>query len=267
MKAFFYILSIILILAGAYFSYDNKNKLVDQEAQTADTAKRKVSVQGVISKQEAIRDDLNAQIEKAKNSIAETESSIESANSKQKRHNNTITNLESELREIESELAKFEELQMRLEEALRGQNINSVEEIPTKIEELRVESQEKQEDLKNLELINDKLNQKVATESTEKGSVDNRLSDIKKRINNNDMVATVTSVNPEWGFVIINAGSDNSNIESNTELVVKRSGKYLGKLKAAAVSPNQTICDIDGKGVGLVMRPGDSVILKEAVVK
>jgi len=202
MKAFFYILSIILILAGAYFSYDNKNKLVDQEAQTAETAKRKVSVQSIISKQEAIRDDLNAQIEKAKNSIAETESSIESANSKQKRHNNTITNLESELREIESELAKF-----------------------------------------------------------------NRLSDIKKRINNNDMVATVTSVNPEWGFVIINAGSDNSNIQSNTELVVKRAGKYLGKLKAAAVSPNQTICDIDGKGVGLVMRPGDSVILKEAVVK
>ncbi len=266
MKSLFYILSFITIGAGAWFAYDNKNNLVEQQTITKETLDNKNRVKATIRKQEAIRDDLNEQISKAKDDIADTEAQLEAAKVKEGRHNNTIASLESQQRDIEAELAKFEELLARVEEALRGQNISSIEEVPEKIEELRTESLEKLDNLQSLELVNEGLTKKVARETDQKNTAEGRLADIRTNVRRNSMEARITSVNSSWGFVIINAGSDNSNIASNTELVVKRGSQNLGTLKAATVSPNQTICDIDAD-LAYSLRPGDRVILKEALVK
>ena len=266
-KNIFYILSILLILGGAYYSYDNRNKLIDQQEQTADVRQRRGKVEDNIKKTEDIRDGLLDDIDKTNKQIAEKEAEIESAKSKLNGLENTLDNLDSELRSIENELARYEELQIKVEEALAGAQISSIEEIPEKIEELNKESKDLEDELTNLEIIVERLDQKVIKEQDEKKLTDNRLATIKKRVANNDMVATITTVNAEWGFVIINAGSENSNIQSNTELVVRRAGQFLGKLKAAAVSPNQTICDLEDKGIISSIRAGDKVILKDPVVK
>ena len=267
MKSVFYFLSILLIGAGGFFAYQNKINLIDKEDQTVATIEIKEQLKSNIRDEEAARDGLYAEIKATKESIAETEASIESFIGKEARSKKQLVALESEVQEVETELAKFEELLLRIEDALRGQNINSIQEVPDKIAELRTESEEKTDALKSIEIINENLTAKVNNETGERNTARDRLATIKGRVYDNAMNATITSINPEWGFVIVNAGSDNSNIVSNAELVVRRGGRYLGKLKAAAVSPTQTICDIEGDGVSATFRAGDEVILKEAVVK
>ena len=79
-------------------------------------------------------------------------------------------------------------------------------------------------------------------------------------------VLGITAVDPVWGFVVVNLGQKNSNIDAQSDLLVYRDGKFLGRLDIQSIEPTQTISDIDLKNLrpGQRIRPGDTVILASA---
>jgi len=167
------------------------------------------------------------------------------------------------------ELKGHEELKQQVSIALSGVQVDSVAEIPAKIESLENVVKSKEDELANIKLINEKLAEKLTNDAETKISVDRRLSDIKSNISGNAMTATVTSVNTEWGFVVVNKGASNSPITEDSILLVQRGGRYVGKLKIATLESNQSICDLDladfsGRSLP---RPGDRVILRDTLRK
>jgi hypothetical protein len=84
------------------------------------------------------------------------------------------------------------------------------------------------------------------------------------RIGQNSLEAVVTAVNPEWGFVVIGAGS-NSGFTPQTSLIVQRDGRMIGRVQPSAIEPMQTIAEVDFKALpsGVRLQPGDRVILSK----
>jgi hypothetical protein len=86
------------------------------------------------------------------------------------------------------------------------------------------------------------------------------------RIGRNSMVAVVTAVNQDWGFLVIGAGS-NSGFTPQTGLLVERDGRKIGRVRPSAIEPTQTIAEIDFESLasGVRLQPGDRVILAQPV--
>jgi hypothetical protein len=71
----------------------------------------------------------------------------------------------------------------------------------------------------------------------------------------------VLAVNPAWNFVVLSIG-DRQGVMNNAELLLKRDGQYLGKVRITSVEPSTSIADIVANSLppGVAVQPGDNVI-------
>ncbi len=73
----------------------------------------------------------------------------------------------------------------------------------------------------------------------------------------------VLAVNPAWNFVVLSIG-DKQGVVNNAELLLKRGGQYLGKVRVTSVEPATSVADIVANTLpsGVAVQPGDSVIFQ-----
>lgn len=73
----------------------------------------------------------------------------------------------------------------------------------------------------------------------------------------------ILAVNPAWNFVVLSIG-DKQGASNNAEMLIKRSGQYLGKVRITSVEPSTSIADIVANTLpdGVSVQPGDSVIFQ-----
>jgi len=73
----------------------------------------------------------------------------------------------------------------------------------------------------------------------------------------------VLAVNPAWNFVVLSIG-DRQGVVNNAEMLLKRGGQYLGKVRITSVEPSTSIADIVANTLptGVAVQPGDSVIFQ-----
>jgi len=70
----------------------------------------------------------------------------------------------------------------------------------------------------------------------------------------------VLAVNNSWNFVVLSLG-DRNGIVNNAEMLVKRGGQLVGKVRITSVEPSSSIADIVSNKSGEVsIQPGDNVI-------
>mgnify|MGYP003386734958 FL=1 len=79
----------------------------------------------------------------------------------------------------------------------------------------------------------------------------------------NSLQARVVAVNPDWGFVVIDAGKS-SGIEQDTKLLITRDRQTVGKVSVISVEGNRTVAGIVPDAIygGSKIAPGDRVILE-----
>jgi hypothetical protein len=75
----------------------------------------------------------------------------------------------------------------------------------------------------------------------------------------------VLAVNPAWNFVVLSIG-DRQGVVNNAEMLLKRGGQYLGKVRITSVEPSTSIADIVANTLpsGVAVQPGDSVIFQQS---
>ncbi|MEJ6560484.1 MAG: hypothetical protein QNL77_08070, partial [Akkermansiaceae bacterium] len=91
-----------------------------------------------------------------------------------------------------------------------------------------------------------------------------KIAESKARVNGNTFRATVSSVNNEWGFLVIAAG-EKSGLAGDSKLLLVRNGRLLGKVLISSLEANQAIAEIAPGSMATGVRPqlGDSVILAD----
>jgi predicted RNase H-like nuclease (RuvC/YqgF family) len=262
MKAIFYVLALLVIGAAAFFSFQNVGKFKEQQsiktetiAKNDDLTKRKNKKQEELTAEIDKRNEANREREALKSSI----SSLVAASRALQRDIATLT------QELEGQKAKFAELEKGREDLnkiLKEQGVDRIEDVPVKIQELKAEQTAKEKTLAELKTNIETLEKHVATNSEEIGRLTAKDVERSQRIGRNAMQSVVTSVNEEWGFVVIGAGS-NTGFTPQTKLLVRRDGRLIGEVKPSSIEPSQTIAEIDHDTLapGARIQPGDLVIL------
>ena len=265
MKTIFYILSVLIILASAYFAFENKNKLDDQITIFNEQRATNEIVGANTAKTQTSLDDTNAALVTAKGERAKAEARKESEKSKSENLAKTIDRYSGEIEGYDAELAGFDQIEKQVKELMEGQEI-TFEEIPAELENLKNKRKGLDKEFEELEIIIAGLEKNVATNREEISTQTDRLVLMRQRIARNAQQGRITSVDPVWGFVIVNLGSKNSNVDEESDFLVYRNNVFLGRLDIQSIEPNQTISDVDLKNLrpGQRLLPGDTVILAKS---
>ena len=192
MKAIFYVLSVLVIGASAYYAFANKAKLEAEMARYEDLNTQRTNVAATIKKTEGTLDDTKGSLGKAKDLNAELEATKRSEKADEDSLRASLQKVEARIEEADAALAKFEEAQKEVEAALEGLDV-PFNEIESKIEELENERREQQKKFDELVVLEEKLQNSVKGNREEIGRLVTRMDEIRQRLGRNSICLLYTS--------------------------------------------------------------------------
>ncbi|MBG69394.1 MAG: hypothetical protein CMN06_04585 [Roseibacillus sp.] len=264
-KKILYALSVLLAGAAAYYSFANKAKLEGEISLFEETRDKKDSVERTEDKTSKTLAETAAELEKADVRNAELIADMENMKSRETSMNKSKEEAQVKIDEAEARLANFAKVKAEIDEQLKGVNVPWAQ-IPAEIKRQQEVRKKRGDDL---DLLNEhiaKLTKDVADKRASNTRESDRLSKIRTKIARNAKVGAITSVNSTWGFVIVNLGTNNSNVTPQSKLLVTRNGRLLGRLTPNSVEASQTVCDLNARDInpGVRIQPGDQVTLADS---
>jgi hypothetical protein len=263
MKAIIHAVPILVLLGAAYFTLEHSRKFRELEQFRLETIATNKSIS-------ANADVTETELKKAKDLLASTEQ-------KREEQAQTLANLQSEtvtgqreagdldatLAAQDEEFTQLNKTREQLANSLKdlGEDV-TLENLPEKIKVINADLKTKRVRQEELDTLCESTTKTLAGNRAEIDRLDKRETDRGARISRNSMEAVVTAVNQDWGFLVIGAGT-NSGFSPQTNMLVQRDGRLLGRVKPSAIEPTQTIAEIDfgSLGAGVRLQPGDRVIL------
>ncbi|MBK1833887.1 hypothetical protein [Roseibacillus ishigakijimensis] len=268
-KNVFYALTILLAGAAAFFGFSTKGKLETAKNETIELFSQNNTLSDNIDEKgeeiEVAKDEKKVAVD-ARN---ETSASLENEASKENGLKSSLGKLEAEIEGYDADLAKIRgainEAEVLIREMVPGAGSNlNVDAVVGYIEDLENQRKQLEEELDEKTRLAAQAGEAVNQASSRKENLQERLGKVKERIANNGVSASVSAVSNEYGFVIVNRGANNSNIEETSQLLVSRGNTLVARLKVHAIEPTQTICNIvqDSLKPGQRVRTGDRVTLE-----
>ena len=264
MKAIFYILSLLVILGAAYFTYDTSNKIQTQITAFDETRNTKIRVQKSIADEQDALATTKDNLKTAENKLAELKASLENEKSKQTQYQKSIAEYEAEIEGHDAQLKKFAEVMAEIKEKIGDLDWD---EVGPKIDSMKEERKTKGNQLEELELLVTKLTAEVNKLSSDRSKANSDLTEIRDRIKKNAVEGRIEVVDSTWGFVVVSLGTKNSNVTPQSKLLIRRDGRVLGTLQPNSVEPMRTVCDLNARDIrpGVRILPGDTVTLADSV--
>ena len=264
-KKIIYLLSVLVAGAAAYFSFEVKKDLEAEIALFDETRVKKDQVERNEDKTDGILKETEETLEAAEQKNAELIADMENMKSRESSMNKSKEEAQVKIDEAEARLADFAKVKAEIDEQLKGVNVAWAQ-IPAEIKRQQEVRKKRGDDL---DLLNEhiaKLTKDVADKRASNTRESDRLSKIRTKIARNAKVGAITSVNSTWGFVIVNLGTNNSNVTPQSKLLVTRNGRLLGRLTPNSVEASQTVCDLNARDInpGVRIQPGDQVTLADS---
>lgn len=251
-----FVLGLLAMGGAGYFAFNNHQKFDDvRDAKDANIAKIK-GIKGKIANDDELILELHKQITTTEGERDENRERFESNTRQITANKATVNDLDSQVEQTQGQITAIE---TEVDTVLKD---GTPEEFQAKVEDLKKSVNDKEEELNTLEKEIDLANGIIADNRQTISNFESRQRDRAKLIARNALDARVTSVNNDWGFVVINAG-ENRGVTADSALLVRRGDKIMGKLKISSVEPSITIADIEQSSVpsGGRILPGDKIIL------
>ncbi len=268
-KKIFYILSVLVTIAAAWYSFQNSQKLQTEIDLFAEEQTTKIGTEKVEKQKKEDLADTQKALGEAEQVNAELVQSMGNMKSRETALNKSKEEAQVEIEEHDAKLAELAaikaKIDKKLEEELGGRQI-TWNQVPAEIKRLQEERKKKGDDLDLLNEHIEKLTSEVADKQASNTREGDRLTKIRTKIARNAKVGAITSVNSTWGFVIVNLGTNNSNVTPQSKLLVTRDGRLLGRLTPNSVEASQTVCDLNARDInpGVRIQPGDQVTLADS---
>ena len=264
-KPIVYILSAAVTATAVFFSIDNKKKLEGEIATFVERRTTKDAVERNEDKTQKTLTETEAMLETAQKLNADLIAEMENMKSRETSMNRSKEEAQVKIDESDARLSQLAEIKAKIDKALEGVNI-AWPQIPSEIKRLQEVRKKKGDDLDLLNEFVAKLTKDVADKRASNARESERLTKIRTKIARNAKVGAITSVNSTWGFVIVNLGTNNSNVTPQSKLLITRNGRLLGRLTPKSVEASQTECDLKARDLnpGLRIQPGDQVTLADS---
>lgn len=252
-----FILTILVTGVAAVFAYKNGRAFADVRTRIA-------SMNTQIASEKKTADALVADCARLDGQIRQVRGEIDVEQEKLKQNKNRLVLAESDAKRVQEELDAKVTKKAKLESDLEGLPKDvKPETIAEDINRMKKEKAdlEGQAILKAEEVVAEEA--KITVAQNKLNDVTRKIEDRRKMFERNSLQARVVAVNPDWGFVVIDAGKS-SGIEQDTKLLVTRNRETVGKISVISVEGNRTVASIVGDAIfgGSRIAPGDSVILE-----
>ena len=252
-----FILTILVTGVAGVFAYKNGREFADVRTRIA-------AVNAEINTEKVKDAALVADCSKLAQKVREVRGEIDVEQEKLKQNKNRLVLAESDAKRIQEELDGKVEKKDKLEKELADLPVGmKPETIAEDINRMKKETAdlEGQAILKAEEVAAEEA--KIADAQGKLDDVTRKIEDRRKMFERNSLQAMVVAVNPDWGFVVIDAGTS-SGIEQDTKLLVTRNHQTVGKISVISVEGNRTVAAIVPKAIygGSSIAPGDRVILE-----
>lgn len=263
MKVILHVIAILAIGGAAFFSLDLSDKLNSEQKVRLETIQTNKQLTASIDATQKEIDDKTVIRDGTQQDLDLVNAEIESRRSDQQALARQIAQLDGEIEEQAAELAQaneaLKEVNLILESIGGGADIDNLGE---KVQEIESQKADREARLAELEELVIGAERALERSRADSNRLATRKVERNARLSRNATEARLTSVNSDYGFVIIGAGS-NTGFTPETALLVKRDGRMIGRVKPTSIEPNQTVADIDQDSVapGVRLMPGDQVIL------
>lgn len=253
-----FILGLLGSLASAglafYTRSQKKDARLEKDRQNRLTVRVHEDTDGVIKE---IKDVHASWLETKTNSKNEKIAATKAKNTTEQKE----TELQDTKKAHEEVMAKRQQMNDEINRIL-GAN-GTPEEVLAKVEALKgeIDVATKEDDTLTKELD---IAKRALTDAKSK---EDRLKDVQvareKAVKLGATKGNVGAVNTEWGFVVVNMGS-NQGVTVDSKLLVKRGLQMIGKVNIIQISPNQTVADINPNDLipGQQILPGDTVVFE-----
>ncbi len=259
MKSLFYVLALVAGLAASYFSYNNSQKHTKLTEDTKEIEKKNVFLDGEIrdfdSKIKTNTADL-ASLEKELNLIGANVDEIDGELAIEERD---FKQLEADLLKVSAEIEETNLIVKKTEDAFSAEGVQ-FDEAGKYIEDLESKKNGLSQTFSELEANIETAEEKLVANSSRMSDLEEKQVQRQQRLRSNGAEATVTAVNHDWGFVIVDLGKDFV-VTSESELLVKRHSNLIGKLKLNSIETGRIVCDIDYDTImpGVAVQVGDKI--------
>jgi len=165
-----------------------------------------------------------------------------------------IQDKESALEQAKADMVAKDTRIAELEAASVGGMAATTPEDDTNVEEMKVELAEQ-------ETLITKLQGDLSTARAQLEELRERERNRAAQVMRSGLEGKVLAVNQSWNFVVLSLG-DRNGVVNNAEMLVKRGGQMIGKIRITSVEPSTSIADIVANSVprGMSIQPGDNVI-------
>ncbi|MBK1829176.1 hypothetical protein JIN77_00420 [Verrucomicrobiaceae bacterium R5-34] len=267
MKAILYVLAIVAIAAGAWFSYDSMSKFQTLKTEREELDSQNEARKSSIKKTKKEADTMVQERDNAKKALAEAIANRDNAVSNEKlakkeaaSWSSKIAGQKEKITEVESVIAKIKKEFSKL-----GEDIE-LDQVPGLVQKLEDDLKQANKTLEELETNVEVAQKRVASSQESIQNLNSRITKRARRISGNSAQGSITAVNHDWGFVTVSVPS-NMPVDATSKLTIKRGASFIGTLKINAVEGSRIIADIDYKSMspGMVVQPGDQVVLTKPV--
>ncbi len=225
-----------------------------------------------------------AEIETRSEKIADLEESLSTTKTELETATSRASEAEQNLESTRAELSVATNKATSLEQLLEGKNTEitdlkgqlaslkesqppTVEGAPTTPEtETAGQVAQLQQQLEAAELEAGLMAEKVEAAQSRVAALEREAARREGQIMAKGLQGQVLAVNPAWNFVVLSLG-DRQGVAPNAEMLVRRGGRMIGKIRVTSVEKSNSIADIVSGSVpvGMAIQPGDTVIYSGAL--
>jgi peptidoglycan hydrolase CwlO-like protein len=255
-KVLFLLSAVVMVVAG-FFSYQNRDTFVKTRMERLEVDNKTKTDLIKLKNQAGEVVELRGKVDAVTAEVTNETERLNQAKIKFRNAGAEADNLQEQLKTAQG---KIEAYKVELNNIPEGFSVETINEDINKLKQSIADGEAQVA----------KLQEQVAGKDAELKKVQNTVDDIKNRIeerkksfDRNSLVATIIAVNNDWGFVVVDAGT-NKGITPDTSLLITRDTQTIGKLKIVSVDGSKTVANIDQKSLraGLTVAPGDRVILE-----
>ena len=248
------IISALVIAATAYLGFATKQKV---DAMQQDLTDKKKAAQ---TAQTDAANSKKAQ-KKAEEDLIAAKADVETKDKE-------VTAKKGEIDKLAADVKKGEEALVTANAELDiwkkkgpGETPVDPEQLNAKIAELSKAKSELEGKVAELAMLQETMNKKVTDATSKATSLEGQVQGYRQQITKQGLTGTITAYNPGWNFVVLNIG-DRQSLKVGKEMVVKRGGQMIAKVKVTSVDPSTSIADIIPSTLvkGESVQPGDSVV-------
>lgn len=254
MIKFFMILAWGALIAAMVFAGLNNASLNKQVREIEELKTQYTRLNSDLQEAEERSNNADVVLEAARTDNQKVKAGLSLANDELTRKNGQLRDLTSKFDGMKS---KLEELDL-LKKQMGGRNIADV----------KRELTDKEEQLQNLKSQNTQLENEILAIQGDLEDREQQISTLeqkelerRQKIALNAMEAMVIAINRDYGFVIVNAGSD-VGITPDSSLLVQRDVDRIGRLRIVSVEPSVTVADIIPGSVS----PGAQIMVRDKVI-